>query len=81
MFFSTFFGGDDASWATPTDQYVYWRNMQLLAGRGASNLSGAAVSGPSSAAMPTSRPASGLAWLGAAALGLVGVLGVGVGLF
>ncbi|RXK42318.1 hypothetical protein M231_00308 [Tremella mesenterica] len=37
VFFSTFFGGDDSSWASPTDQYVYYRNLQLFAGYGASN--------------------------------------------
>ncbi|ORY35660.1 hypothetical protein BCR39DRAFT_511370 [Naematelia encephala] len=40
MYFSTFFGGDDSSWATPTSQYTYFRNMQLYAGQGASNLTG-----------------------------------------
>ncbi|WRT68559.1 uncharacterized protein IL334_005536 [Kwoniella shivajii] len=40
LFFSTFFGGDDSSWATPTDQFVYFRNIQLFAGAGASSLSG-----------------------------------------
>ncbi|KAK8854648.1 hypothetical protein IAR55_003387 [Kwoniella newhampshirensis] len=44
LYFSTFFGGDDATWATPTDQFTYYRNIQLYAGVGASNLSGAAVS-------------------------------------
>lgn len=35
LFFSTFFGGDNADWATPTTQYAYFRNMQLFAGSGA----------------------------------------------
>jgi hypothetical protein len=30
--FSTFFGGSDASWATPATQYTYYRDMALYAG-------------------------------------------------
>jgi hypothetical protein len=36
LYFSTFFGGDDSTWATPTDQFSYYKNMQLFAGTGAS---------------------------------------------
>lgn len=45
MFFSTFFGGSDSSWATPTTQYTYYRNMQLYAGSGQANGTGNAISG------------------------------------
>nr|ODN94488.1 alginate lyase [Cryptococcus depauperatus CBS 7855] len=51
--FSTFFGGDGSDWATPTDQYVYFRNIALYGGLGASNLTGAAVKSAAS------RPATG----------------------
>ena len=29
LFFSTFFGGDDASWATPRDQYAGFAGFEL----------------------------------------------------
>ncbi|WVR09442.1 hypothetical protein IAU60_006509 [Kwoniella sp. DSM 27419] len=45
LYFSTFFGGNDNSWATPTQQYSYYRNIQLYAGAGSSNLTGAKASG------------------------------------
>jgi hypothetical protein len=44
MFFSTFFGGDDSTWATPTTQYTYFRNMALYAGYGAANGTGSKIS-------------------------------------
>ncbi|KAL0247286.1 hypothetical protein I308_104322 [Cryptococcus tetragattii IND107] len=44
LYFSTFFGGDDSSWATPTQQFTYYKNIQLYGGVGASNLTGAAAS-------------------------------------
>ncbi|EJU04127.1 hypothetical protein DACRYDRAFT_20755 [Dacryopinax primogenitus] len=37
MFFSTFFGGSDPSWATPTQQYTYYRNVELRAGTPSNN--------------------------------------------
>ncbi|KAK4687367.1 hypothetical protein P7C73_g2761, partial [Tremellales sp. Uapishka_1] len=62
LYFSTFFGGDDSSWATPTSQYTYFRNIQLFAGVGASNTTGDAVtSGASSTASSTSSWAWGTA--------------------
>jgi hypothetical protein len=36
LYFSTFFGGDDVSWATPTEQFTYYKNMQVFAGQGQS---------------------------------------------
>jgi len=44
LYLSTFFGGDDSSWATPTDQHSYFRNFQLWAGDQPSNKSGPAAS-------------------------------------
>ncbi|KAG8883026.1 hypothetical protein FRB98_003349 [Tulasnella sp. 332] len=41
LFFSTFFGGNDASWATPDQQNTYFRNIQLYAGTAPSNVTGA----------------------------------------
>lgn len=77
LFFSTFFGGDDSSWATPTDQYLYWRNMQLYAGNGESTLAGNAVSaGKSSAASPVfpSRSFGLTGWFSALAVALGGAV-------
>jgi len=45
LFFSTFFGGDDATWATPTNQYTYYRNLAVYGGYGAANGTGSAISG------------------------------------
>lgn len=41
LYFSTFFGGDDSSWATPTDQFSYYKNIQVFAGTGAATGEGA----------------------------------------
>jgi hypothetical protein len=40
MFFSTFFGGDTTSWASPATQSSYFRNIQMYGGTGASNFTG-----------------------------------------
>lgn len=37
---STFFGGSDASWASPIDQHTYYRNIQLMAGANVATGSG-----------------------------------------
>ncbi|KAG6917310.1 hypothetical protein DXG01_002968 [Tephrocybe rancida] len=44
FYFSTFFGGSDDSWKTPTETHTYFRNIRLYAGSAASNLTGKAVS-------------------------------------
>lgn len=44
LYFSTFFGGYDNSWASPEDQYSYFRNIQLHAGLGAANGTGNRIS-------------------------------------
>ncbi|KAL7414324.1 hypothetical protein BDY24DRAFT_386525 [Mrakia frigida] len=44
MFFSTFFGGSDSSWASPKNQSTYFRNIQLQAGTTVSDGSGSTVS-------------------------------------
>lgn len=36
LYFSTFFGGDDVSWASPTEQFSYYKNMAVYAGQGQS---------------------------------------------
>jgi hypothetical protein len=41
LYFSTFFGGDDSSWASPSDQFTYYKNMQVFAGQGAATGEGA----------------------------------------
>ncbi|KAJ7287518.1 polysaccharide lyase family 14 protein [Mycena rebaudengoi] len=40
MFFSTFFGGSDDSWATPKTTHTYFRNLALYGGYTPSNLTG-----------------------------------------
>ena len=72
MFFSTFFGGDDTDWATPTSQYTYYRNMHLYAGYGASNGTGSAISA-------AGRSVSSWGVVGGAALAAVLCL-IGMGL-
>lgn len=37
----TFFGGNDATWATPVQQNAYFRNIQMYAGTSPSNVTGA----------------------------------------
>ncbi|KAG6900758.1 hypothetical protein C0993_002182 [Termitomyces sp. T159_Od127] len=44
LFFSTFFGGSDDSWGTPTTTHTYFRNIRLHGGNTASNLTGQVVS-------------------------------------
>lgn len=63
LYFSTFFGGDDSSWATPTDQFAYFKNMQLFAGTGA-----ATGEGRPSGSSRTSSVIGGTWVIGAAAL-------------
>ncbi|KAF9452404.1 polysaccharide lyase family 14 protein [Macrolepiota fuliginosa MF-IS2] len=52
LFFSTFFGGSDQSWATPTTQHTYFRNIFLWGGSAASNLTGDPVKGAASLTSP-----------------------------
>lgn len=44
LFFSTFFGGNDPSWATPTTQNTFFRNFRLWTSENPSNLIGIPVS-------------------------------------
>ncbi|KAG6874478.1 hypothetical protein C0995_010388 [Termitomyces sp. Mi166 len=44
LYFSTFFGGSDSSWETPTTTHTYYRNIRLYGGSAASNLTGKVVS-------------------------------------
>lgn len=69
MFFSTFFGGNDASWASPTNQSTYYRNFQLFGSDDASSLK-------SSASRSTTPVLSALliATVGLAAVRLLSVL-------
>lgn len=74
MFFSTFFGGDDTTWATPTTQYTYFRNMALYAGYGAANGTGSKISAA------TRTLGTGVGMGGVGVVGVVGVVGL-VGAF
>lgn len=40
LYFSTFFGGNDQSWASPSNQYTFFRNIQIYAGLGESQTKG-----------------------------------------
>lgn len=71
LYFSTFFGGSDSSWAPPSDVNAYFRNIQLFGSSSPSNLTGSKVG-----AAVSSRPPSFLAaasWT-AAALALAGAV-------
>ncbi|KAJ3528338.1 hypothetical protein NM688_g8012 [Phlebia brevispora] len=56
LYFSTFFGGDNSSWATPQTTHTYFRNIQLWGSSATSNLTGPTVSG-------ASQTSSGSGWL------------------
>jgi hypothetical protein len=43
LYFSTFFGGSDDSWATPNTTHTYFRNFELYGGTNPSTLTGATV--------------------------------------
>ncbi|KAI0356288.1 hypothetical protein OH77DRAFT_1377728, partial [Trametes cingulata] len=45
LWFSTFFGGSDDSWAPPLTVHAYFRNIQLYGSSSPSNLTGQKVSG------------------------------------
>jgi len=53
LFFSTFFGGSDSSYATPTDQHTYYRNIQMW---GSTSFSNATAGGGKSAASSIRTP-------------------------
>ncbi|KAH9949540.1 polysaccharide lyase family 14 protein [Amylocystis lapponica] len=44
LYFSTFFGGDDSSWATPQTVHSYFRNFEMWGSTAPSNLTGETVS-------------------------------------
>ncbi|KAI0699243.1 hypothetical protein BC835DRAFT_1268052 [Cytidiella melzeri] len=44
LYFSTFFGGSDDSWATPKTVHTYFRNIQMFGSSSSSNLTGPVVS-------------------------------------
>ena len=86
MFFSTFFGGDDNSWATPTQQYIYFKNIAMYGGNGQSTATGSAAptgavatSGSTGAAVRGAVPAGVAGWGAVVLGGLVGVTGLVVG--
>jgi len=69
LFFSTFFGGEDSSWASPSEQHTYFRNFRMWGSESPSNATGNKVNAAS--------PVAGLfpAWVP----GLVGLLSALVG--
>lgn len=50
---STFFGGDNSSWATPQTTHTYFRNIQLWGSSAASDLAGATVNSASLISLST----------------------------
>jgi len=52
LFFSTFFGGSDDSWATPKTQHTYFRNIRLWGSSATSNLTGEPVQSAGSITSP-----------------------------
>ena len=69
LYFSTFFGGDDESWATPTDQFTYYKNMQVFAGQGQSTGEGKKSDASRVVALST-----GMGLLLAAVIGALGLI-------
>jgi len=57
FYFSTFFGGSDQSWETPTTVHTYFRDIRLWANSSPSNLTGSVVN---NAAVATSHSVVGL---------------------
>ncbi|KAL1413044.1 hypothetical protein Q8F55_000793 [Vanrija albida] len=53
LYFSTFFGGYDSSWASPSSQNTYYRNVQLIGGLGAANGTGKPSAARAAVASPT----------------------------
>ncbi|KAI5122233.1 hypothetical protein M0805_007100 [Coniferiporia weirii] len=61
MYFSTFFGGSDSSWATPKTVHTYFRNFQMFGGAGTGgglSSSGTNSTTPSSESSTSSRSSS-----------------------
>jgi len=52
LYLSTFFGGSDASWATPVTTHTYFRNIQLWGSSAASNLTAQVFSNAASTRKP-----------------------------
>src|ERR1700683_34065 len=68
LYFSTFFGGDDESWAPPSTTHAYFRNFRLWGSSTPSNLTGSTVS-----AATSTHGALGVTWM-------VGIVGLAVAL-
>lgn len=68
IFFSTFFGGSDSSWASPSNQSTYYKDIQMFASTSDSTMK-------SSAASPLYRTSGGQTMVGA--LAALSVLVVG----
>jgi len=75
LWFSTFFGGDDTTWATPTTTHTYFRNLQVYAADSTSNLTGPTVTSSSSSSSRSDRQSSLVLWIGA----LLGFLKLWIG--
>lgn len=60
LWFSTFFGGSDATWASPSNQSSYYRNFQIQAGAAVSDGPGNTVSSSNSSSASTSKSAADL---------------------
>ncbi|KAJ9116422.1 hypothetical protein QFC22_004864 [Naganishia vaughanmartiniae] len=57
--FSTFFGGSDTSWSTPTRQFTYYRDMRMFAGVGNGSALAGTATGTAVAAVGTGMSVAG----------------------
>ncbi|KAJ6625631.1 hypothetical protein B0H10DRAFT_2002449 [Mycena sp. CBHHK59/15] len=73
IYFSTFFGGSDTSWSTPTTTHTYFRNMVVYGGYTPSTLTGAKVESSGQSISPDFSVISVVTTLFFAAVGLVGL--------
>ncbi|CAE6517955.1 unnamed protein product [Rhizoctonia solani] len=51
LFFSTFFGGEDSSWASPKEQHTYFRNIRMWGSDAPSNMTGNRINAASPVAV------------------------------
>ncbi|KAJ7188249.1 polysaccharide lyase family 14 protein [Mycena filopes] len=72
LYFSTFFGGSDSSWATPSSTHTYFRNIQLWGGSNPSVLTGSKVTNANIRLLPN-LPTSIFSALFFGLLGFIGL--------
>lgn len=73
LFFSTFFGGSDSTWASPKNQSTFYRNFSLRGGSAVSDGAGTTV-GLSAGARTAGLPSAAVAAVGALGLAALALL-------